>query len=68
MTDEEVQRFGNDIAVAIRARGQGLADAARVIAGEKSAALLLDCFNQAAEVAEVRTLLHRISKHEARRG
>lgn len=64
MTDAEISSFGADMAVAIRARGQMLAD----IAGDTlSADFLRQVYDDAAQVVELRTQLKRIGSHEARR-
>lgn len=62
MTDSEIQKFGSDIALAIRARGQLLADAVkRAGLDSRGASLLTDAFEQAAQVAELRTQFARMN-------
>lgn len=71
MTSEELRAFGDDIATAIRARGQHLADIARRTGTGDGAKLIAGVFNEAAQVAELRTQLALIDLHtrsEARTG
>ena len=60
MTDAEIQKFGADIATAIRARGQQIADIAKVQKLGSGANLIVDAFEQAAQVAELRTQFARM--------
>ncbi len=57
---EIIKTAGADIEVAIRARGQALADAARAKVGKAGADLMTHAFNQAADVAKLRTSLMQI--------
>ncbi|MFG1413409.1 hypothetical protein V5G24_20065 [Xanthobacter sp. VTT E-85241] len=67
MTDEEIKRFGADIATAIRSRGQVLADAARAQGLGPGGDMLAAMFEQAAQVAELRTQVARMSNTETGR-
>lgn len=62
MTRDELSTFGADIALAIRARGQDLADIARRTG--TGAKLISGIFEQAAQVAELRTQLALIDHHK----
>lgn len=64
-TDDDIEAIGKDIALAIRARGQVLADAARTSGSGQGAELISCLFEQAAQVAELRTHLHLINRHLA---
>ncbi|MFG1410329.1 hypothetical protein V5G24_04370 [Xanthobacter sp. VTT E-85241] len=61
MTDDEIKHFGADIATAIRSRGQQLADVARLQGLGPGAEILITTFEQAAQVAELRTQVARMS-------
>ncbi|MFG1461785.1 hypothetical protein V5F77_02715 [Xanthobacter sp. DSM 24535] len=61
MRDEEIKRFGADIATAIRTRGQQLADVARLQGLGSGAEIITSTFEHAAQVAELRTQIARMS-------
>lgn len=66
MTDAEIQKFGADIATAIRARGHQIADIAKAQKLGSGANLIVDAFEQAAQVAELRTQFARMNAGKAR--
>lgn len=62
MTPDEIRALGDDLALAVKARGQFLADQARASGlGEKGAGFITQCFTQAADVVTIRTIQRQIS-------
>lgn len=71
MTRDELSALGADIALAIRARGQELADVARRTGTGEGSKLIAGIFEQAAQVAELRTqlaLIDHLTRADARPG
>ncbi|HWJ71898.1 MAG TPA: hypothetical protein VNX29_01915 [Kaistia sp.] len=60
MTDAEIEEMGRDFALAIRARGQLLADQA---GDERTAAFVRSVYEDTAAVTELRTQIRRMGVH-----
>lgn len=64
MTSEDIRKVADDIALAIRARGQTLGDILRQAGRPESAVLVAGFFDQAADVALIRGNLLAIDTYE----